>query len=273
MRGDGVEMQKKRVPAHRSDEVARRLRGARGAVGLGSAAKMISEASEALGWSVLYSRTDVRRFEWGDPKRKPKQPVDYVRAAARAFGREPAWLLAEDLGHDLSKLGAEMLRRGHRPAPPLDQGARSLAERYQQVVERLRSAGRFPVTPGPPLGQDPLQEPVDELMRLFRSAFEGRGISRDRLLELADAVGAAFVAPEELPPEGFLWTEELTEEQYRTFWQLQLRAFATVMRAPGTTPSASETQLRDHEDAESRGVGLTWDDRVKKWASVRPAGQ
>ena len=83
-----------RVSPYRADEVRRRLCDARKSLGwsLGETVKAIEEAA-----GLAVYRSEVRRYEGSDPKRKPVPTLEYVSAFAKASGQDEGYMLAEDV--------------------------------------------------------------------------------------------------------------------------------------------------------------------------------
>lgn len=232
------------LPPSRRPAIQRRLSEARGRRSLQEAARVIEEASEllakaGLGRAFKVHRSEVRRWEGKEKGRENALPsIDYLRAAAHAFGVEEAHLLAEDVpafSADDLRRELEERRAGHaaqlrRQATSEQDVARDLLR--DRVAEVLGRAARLPPPPRTreALPRDTLSWILDDLQRLFWAAFSDRGLTDVELLERAYELGRLVPTPPRLPPDGFLGYPEIEEARLRRWWVLQAEALRELLR-------------------------------------------
>jgi hypothetical protein len=276
------------VSEARAPLVRERLRAARagtrgkngqGTIGYTSTQKAINawlreNGFIAHGMPDRYTEHSVRRYEGSDLSRHlPPIPVEYVRAAAHVFGCDPAKFLAEDIPADAKGLGqlSETVKTlkdagyaivlPHKKEPPA-------ALRHQQELERevravFAQASDLPRTLGVSQDSDPVCDAHRAFERLFWRAFAGRGLSDVQLLELAAEIGRRVITPDRLPRVGFRGLSQLTEEEYRLFWRLQVSALEVLARPPAHDPEGAD--LREWEDEVAGRLSLSWGERTQKW--------
>lgn len=263
---------RRRVQPKRAQHVRERLKEARlrRDMSLGETARRIQverrrlarerrEGGEEVRGSQITHRTDVRRFEGGDPSRQPAPPVEYVEAAATVFDVKPRWLLAEDDPQWQAPIGRKLLKQ------ELPDHIAEQLEQESRIRHILRLSSGLPYTPGVAFDREELQGAHEALERLFWRAFGRRGLSFKQLLFLARELGRNIVTPPQLPSDGFRTVAELSPEEYRRFWTLQLLALEAVLR-PEPQPSDSERDLERLWEHQQPWRAVAWEESTLSWS-------
>lgn len=172
--------------------------------------------------------TTVARYEGGATDRAPSPYIEYVEAAAEVFGVQLWYLLGEpepgSEGQDAGNVGAMLLKLLAERAPsPVTQQHEELRTRVRGI---LSAALRVPATPGLWTRYLPLVEDI------FWKAYDRRGLSPEQLYARAAELGGLMLTPHILPTDGFRHSAELTEDEYRRFWEMQIFALRTLLRPP-----------------------------------------
>ena len=225
-----------RVPEQRAEEVRRRLKQTR--VDLKwSFWRTVKEIKETSG--VVAYATDVRRYEGSDNARRPVPTVDYVRAFAKASGKQEGYMLAEDvLSFDVQRAVGDYrdLRKlflSKMPRPATSQEERETERRRDAVASILLSVVGIPMSWKRDargwLAGDVLAEIHEDLQVLFWEAFDNRGLSDEELLDRAFDFGSSIPSPTRLPRDGFVDTPDVGEIELRRWWRLQSEALRILL--------------------------------------------
>ena len=223
------------IPDERLPEVRRRLIEVRGDLSYRKTAAKLEEHG-IKAWAA-----DVRRFEGLDRKRpKSKPSMEYIDAFSQAFDVPQTYLVAEDVpirgGVDLvehwRKARKSFQDLGPRP-PENDQDRISDQLRDAVHIALIEASGlpfpqKSPFVWVPPF--DTLTQIHMDLQRLFWEAFMSRGLTEERLVELAVDFGRLIPTPPDLSSEGFYRWSEAGEDTIRRWWTLQSEALRVLVR-------------------------------------------
>ena len=233
-------MVKDRVAEQRAEEVRRRLKQTRTDLGW-SFWRTVKEI-EKTAHKVVYA-TEVRRYEGSDDARRPVPTLDYVRAFAKASGKQEGYMLAEDVLpydvrgevqkelEDFRELRKKFLSKMPRPATSKKE--KEIERRRDAVASVLLLAVGLPVSrkrdPRGWLSGDVLAEIHEDLQVLFWEAFDNRGLRDEELLDRAFKFGSSIPSPAKLPHDGFVDTPYVGEIELRRWWRLQSEALRILL--------------------------------------------
>ena len=230
------------IPDERLPEVRRRLIEVRGDLSLRKTADKLE------GHGIKAYAADVRRFEGKDPKRpKSKPSMEYIDAFSQAFDVPQTYLVADDVpirgGVDLVEHWEKARRSWGKarrtfqalgPRPPEDDQDRSRDQLRDAVHIALIEASGLPFPQKNPsvwvAPFDTLTQIHMDLQRLFWEAFMSRGLTEERLVELAVDFGRLIPTPPDLSSEGFYRWSEAGEDTIRRWWTLQSEALRVLVR-------------------------------------------
>ena len=252
-------MVKDRVAQERADEVRRRLKQTRTELEW-SFWRTVKEIKKKAQVDVY--ATEVRRYEGSDSDRKPVPTVDYVRAFAKASGKQEGYMLAEDVWpydlqgvlKDHQELRKKLLSK--MPRPPTSEEERKTERRRDAVASVLLLTVGLPrsrkLDPRGWLSGDVLAEIHEDIQVLFWEAFDGRGLEDEELLDRAFKFGSSIPSPAHLPRDGFVDTPNVGEIELRRWWRLQSEALR-ILLLPNENFRTENQRLRPN----ARGGVLT----------------
>lgn len=278
-----------RVPRERLAAVRKRLAEVRGDVSLDKTKDMVAEASVELGLGPKSKgfacyHSDVGKWEGREKGRDTSPPVEYVEAFAHAFregrvAREKGWqeaelrdyLLATDVltfSEEQVRGAWERRRRAFRAQvrgePPTDE----LFLLRERVRYLLGASALLPdLQDGDRMSRDPVLWIIDDLERLFWSAFKDRGLPPADLLRCAIELGRAIPTPPRLPgarsqgeSRAFALFSELDPAELRRWWLHQSEALRTLLR-PSTFDPDDLALGRFGEE----GYPVPWNEWAEAW--------
>ena len=274
-------MVKDRVAEQRAEEVRRRLKQTRTDLGW-SFWRTVKEIKKTA-HKVVYA-TEVRRYEGSDDARKPVPTVDYVRAFAKASGKQEGYMLAEDvLPFDVQRAVEDYRELRKRflskmPRPPTSKEERETERRRDAVASILLNAVGIPMgwkrDPRGWLAGDVLAEIHEDLQVLFWEAFDNRGLSDEELLDRAFEFGSSIPSPTHLPRDGFVDTPDIGEIELRRWWRLQSEALRILLLPNENFRSENQRLMPNarggfptpYRDAMSVPVGMCSPDEIMEIA-------